>query len=145
MHARNCLGCLLVVAATFLLVPALLASARDPLVLPAVTEVIPAPYDAVWDAALRSLGSVKPFVVDKSKGFMETDPFFYYFPAGGEASQSILVKLAITLSRPDAQHTAVQVQPLVQFMIYEGVLPGPTNNPWSDFLVRLRGNLGPGL
>ena len=142
MPARNRLGCLVAVAATVLLAQAPAAPARDPLVLPSVTEVLPAPYDAVWEATLTSLGAAKPFIVEKERGYIQSALFFYYFPAGSDANQSIMVDLAVTLRRADAQHTAVQVQPRVFFMIYDGILPGPTNNPWADFFARLRTNLG---
>ncbi len=143
MRGRNRLGWLLAVAATVLLVCASAAPARDPLVLPPVTAVLSAPYDAVWDAAMLSLGHlVNPSRRDKDKGFFETDQFFFSFPAGTEASQTLLVKLAVTLHRADAQHTNVQVQPYVLSMTIDGILPGPTNNPWADFIARLRSNLG---
>jgi hypothetical protein len=108
-----------------------------------VADSFSAPYGAVWDAALSSLGAVKPFIVEKERGFLESDPFFFYFPFGSEASQSIMLSLAITLRRVDAGHTIVQVQPRVYFMIYDGVLPGPVNSPWADLFTRIRGNLGP--
>lgn len=142
MHARNRLGCLLAVAATVLLARASAAPARDPLALPPVAEAFPAPYDAVWDATLLSLGGyINPSTADKAKGFVETDQFFFSFPAGTEATQTIMVKLAVTLRRADAQHTTVQVQPFVLSMTLVGMLPGPTNNPWADFFARLRTNL----
>jgi hypothetical protein len=131
------------VTATVLLACASAAPARDPLPLPSATVVLSAPYDGVWDAAVLSLGHlVNPSTKDKAKGFLETDQFFFSFPAGTEASQTLLVKLVVTVHRADAQHTSVQVQPYVLSMTIDGILPGPTNNPWADFIARLRGNLG---
>jgi hypothetical protein len=108
-----------------------------------VTATFSAPYEAVWDATLRSLGAVKPFIVQRERDFIESDPFFFCFPIGSEASQSIMVSLSITLRRVHAGHTSVQVQPRVHFMIYDGILPGPVHNPWLDLFARIRGNLGP--
>jgi hypothetical protein len=142
MLARKRLGYLLAVVATVLLARASAAPARDPLVLPAVTEVYPASYDAVWDATVLSLGYlVNPMAADKAKGVLQTDQFFYSFPVGTESSQTILVKLVVTLRRADVQRTTVQAQPYVLSMTLDGILPGPTNNPWSDFFGRLRTNL----
>lgn len=121
------------------------APAQEPLILPPVTEILPAPYDAVWDAALRSLNTEQPVLGEEKQeeaGFVESDPFFFYFPLDTGATQGILVDLAITLRRVDPQHTAVQVQPRVLFMVYDGALPGPIRNPWTDFLARLRSHLG---
>jgi hypothetical protein len=142
MHARNRLGCLVAVAATVLLARAPAAPSRDPLVLPPVTEVLPASYDAVWDATVLSLGHlVNPAAMDKTKGLLETDLFFFSFPAGTEATQNLLLKLAVTLRRADARRTAVEVRPSVVSMTLDGILPGPTNNPWADFFARLRTNV----
>ncbi len=142
MNARKPLVCLLVVSVMVLMGRVSATAAREPLVLPMVTDSFSAPYDAVWDATLRSLRAVKPFIVEKERGFIESDPFFFYFPFASEASQSIMVSLAITLRSVDAGHTIVQVQPRVYFMIYDGVLPGPINNPWADLFARIRGDLG---
>ncbi len=142
MNARKLVACLLVVSAMVLMASASATAAREPLVLPMVTDAFSAPYEVVWEATLRSLGTAPPALVDNPQGRIESDPFFFYFPFGTRVSQGILVSLAITLNRVDAQHTTVQVQPRVYFMIYEGVLPGPVNNPSADLFVRIRGNLG---
>ncbi len=52
------------------------------------------------------------------------------------------MSFAITVSRTDPQHTTIQVQPRVHFILYDGILPGPENNPWTDLFVMIRGNLG---
>ncbi len=142
MNAGKLLECLLLTSAVVLAAHPSATAAREPLVLPMVTDSFSAPYDSVWDATLRSLGAVKPFIVEKERGFIESDPFFFYFPFAAEASQSIMLSLAITLRRVDAGHTIVQVQPRVYFMIHDGVLPGPVNNPWADLFARIRGDLG---
>ena len=142
MHARIRLGCLVAAAAAVLLARAPAVPARDPLALPPVTEVLSVSYDAAWGATLLSLGGyINPSTMDKAKGFLETDLFFYSFPVGTDASQTILVKLAVTLRRADARHTAVEVRPYIVSMTLEGVLPGPTNNPWGDFFARLQTNV----
>jgi len=142
MNAGKLLGSLLMTSAVVLAAQTSPTGAREPLLLPMVADTFPAPYDAVWDATLKSLGAAKPFIVQKERDFIESDLFFFGFPFGSEANQSMMLSLAITLRRVDAGHTIVQVQPRVQFMIYDGVLPGPINNPWADLFARIRGNLG---
>lgn len=118
------------------------AAAREPLVLPTVGATFGAPYEAVWDAARGSLGAVRLPVVDKAQGRIESEPYSFAFPAGGDATQVIWVSLAITVSREDAQHTNVLVQPLVHDALLAGFTPGPTNNPWQDFFARMEDSLG---
>jgi hypothetical protein len=143
MNARRLLGSLLLTSAAVLAAHPSATEAREPLVLPMVADSFSAPYDAVWDATLRSFGTVKPFIAEKERGFIESDLFFFYFPFASEASQSIMLSLAITLRRVDAGHTIVQVQPRVYSMVYDGILPGPINNPWADLFARIRDTLGP--
>jgi len=143
MNAGKLLASLLMTSAVVLAAQTSPTGAREPLLLPMVADTFPAPYDAVWDATLKSLGAAKPFIVQKERDLIESDLFFFTFPIGSEANQSMMLSLAITLRRVDAGHTIVQVQPRVQFMIYDGVLPGPVNNPWADLFARIRGNLGP--
>ena len=143
MRAGNRLGCVFVVAVAVLMAWGSAAPARDPVVLPSVTVELAAPYDKVWDATVLSLGHlVNPAGAEKAKGVLTTDQFFFTFPIGTEASQTMLVKLTVSLRRADAQRTSVQVQPFVFSMTVDGVMPGPTNNPWTDFIARLRANLG---
>ena len=142
MRIRKSHRCFLVIAAMVLTAHASAAAAREPLVLPAVTDAFPAPFEIVWEATLRSLAAAPPTLADKAQGRIESDPFFFRFRSGTRVSQAVLVSLVITLSRADAQHTTVQVQPRVYFMLYDGVLPGPMNNPWADLIASIRDNLG---
>ena len=142
MNAGKLLASLLMTSAVVLAAQTSPTGAREPLLLPMVADTFPAPYDAVWDATLKSLGAAKPFIVQKERDLIESDLFFFTFPIGSEANQSMMLSLAITLRRVDAGHTIVQVQPRVQFMIYDGVLPGPVNNPWADLFARIQERLG---
>lgn len=142
MRIRTSHRCFLVMAAMVLTAHASAAAAREPLVLPTVTDAFPAPFEIVWEATVRSLAAAPPVLADKAQGRIESGPFFFRFRSGTHVSQAVLVSLVITLSRADAQHTTVQVQPRVYFMLYDGVLPGPMNNPWADLIASIRDNLG---
>jgi hypothetical protein len=115
---------------------------REPLILPTVAETCAAFYDAVWEAALKNLGAVKPVVAGKAQGRIESDVFSFRFGFGDDAAQTLWVSLAITVSRTDAQHTTVQVQTRVHDMLLTGPLPGPLHNPWVDLFARIRSHLG---
>lgn len=127
-----------VATAIVLGVAACAAVPREPIVLPTVGQSYAAPYDAVWDATLKSLGAVKPVVADKARGRIETEQYTFYMGRG----QVLWISLAITVDRTDAQHTTVQVQTCVQDGLLTGYLPGITNNPWVDLFARIQGNLG---
>ena len=134
-----CGAVVLVLAAT---VAASAAASREPLILPTVTETYAAPYDAVWEATIKSLGAVKPVVAEKAQGRIESGVFSYRFGFADDASQIIWISFAITVSGTDARSTAVQVQTRVHDMLLTGILPGPISNPWVDMFARIRGNLG---
>ncbi len=139
-HRRiECGAVVLVLAAT---VTASAAASREPIILLTVAESYAAPYDAVWEATLKSLGAVKPVVAEKAQGRIESDEFSFRFGFGDEASQIIWISFAITVSGTDARSTAVQVQTRVHDMLLNGILPGPISNPWVDLFARIRGNLG---
>jgi len=135
----ECGAVVLVLAAA---VAACAAVPREPLVLPAVAETYAAPYDAVWEATLKSLGAVKPVVAEKAQGRIESGVFSYRFGFADDASQIIWISFAITVSRTDARDTTVQVHTRVHDMLLTGILPGPISNPWVDLFARIRGNLG---
>ena len=60
---------------------------RPPEVLPTVADSFPAPYDAVWDATVRSLGVVKLLVADKAGGRIETEAFPFNYVVGEAPSR----------------------------------------------------------
>ena len=145
MNARKLLGPLVMATAALALVAAVSAAApRQPMALPAVGATFAAPYDAVWDATLKSLGVVKVLAAEKAAGRIETEPFPFAFVVGGSQNgntQVIWVAMHITLSRA-AEGTAMQVEPRIHDDLFSGFTPGPTNNPWEDLFARVRGNLG---
>ncbi|HEY7678571.1 MAG TPA: hypothetical protein VIG69_15970 [Candidatus Methylomirabilis sp.] len=171
MNARKILGTLAWVAAVLAAAAADPAAAREPQVLPTVGDTFAAPYDAVWDATLRSLGVLKPLVADKATGRIETEVFPFTFfmtdapsrprepvrlasldagPAllaqsgagDNKPTQVLWISMRITVSRAGENRTDVQVEPRIHDSLLSGYTPGPTNNPWSDLFARIRGNLG---
>ncbi len=115
------------------------AAARDPLVLPTVGNTFAAPYEAVWDATLQSLGVVKLLVADKGQGRIETEPFPFKVDFG---DQVIWVSFAITVAADGAERTNLQVEPRVHDALLAGNMPGPTENPWRDLFARIGDRLG---
>ncbi len=126
----------------FLVATEALAVTREPLVLPTVGDTIDAPYDAVWDASLKSLGVLQLTLLDKAAGRIQTEPFTFVSGFGNEATQVIWVSLDVTVRQVDSQHTNIQVEPRVHDWLLLGPMPGPTNNPWLDFFARIRSHLG---
>jgi hypothetical protein len=121
-----------------------LAAPRQPTVLPTVGDTIAAPYDAVWDATLKSLGIVKVLAADKAAGRIETETFPFVYIVGGSNhgnTQVIWVDLRITMSRAADNATLVQVEPRIHDSLLNGFTPGPTNNPWLDLFAKIRTRL----
>ncbi len=121
------------------------AAARQPVALPQVGDTYAAPYDAVWNATLRSLGVVKPRVADKATGQIETEPFTFAYTVGAgldAGTQVISVSFSIRVARAADNRTEVQVTPAIHDSFLSGFTPGPTNNPWQDLFARIRSNLG---
>jgi hypothetical protein len=170
MSARKIMEPLVLAAAVLAAAGAGTAAAREPQVLPTVGATFAAPYDAVWDATLRSLGVLKPLVADKAAGRIETEVFPFTFfmteapsrfrepvrlasldagPAllaqsGGDnkPTQILWISMRITVSRAGENRTDLQVVPRIHDSLLSGYTPGPTNNPWSDLFARIRANLG---
>ncbi len=172
MNPRTALGTFAMAAA--LLAGALAACAgvpREPQVLPTAGDSFPAPYDAVWDATLKSLGVLKLLAADKAAGRIETEPFPFAFTVGlapapprepvrlavldpaavrlaqggsgdGRPTQVLWIAMRITVSRGGENLTHVQVEPRIHDSLVGGFTPGPTNNPWVDLFARIRGSLG---
>ena len=54
-----------------------------PVVSPPAATAFRAPYEAVWNAALQSLGIVRPVLVDRAQGHIVTDQFTFDMPVQG--------------------------------------------------------------
>ena len=172
MNARNALGWF-VMAAAVLAAPVVGCAGmpREPQVLPTVGDTFTAPYDAVWDATLKSLGVVRPRVADKATGRIETEVFPFTFfmtdapsrPRGpvrlasldpgaallaqngsgdNKPTQVLWISMRITVIRAGKNRTDVLVEPRIHDSLLMGFTPGPTNNPWGDLFARIRGRLG---
>lgn len=146
MRAKNAFGSLIIAVATLAVAaPDGGATPREPLALPQVGETYAAPYDAVWEATLKSLGAVHPVVADKAAGRIETAEFSFAFVVGGSQAgntQVLWISMRITVSRGGPDRTYVLVEPRVHDALLAGFTPGPTNNPWADLFARIRMNLG---
>ena len=122
------------------------AAPRQPMALATVGDSFAAPYDAVWDATLKSLGVVKTSVADRSTGRIETEAFAFAYPLGGGSqgggTQVIFVSFQIQVIRAADNRTDLQVVPRVHDSLLDGFTPGPTNNPWLDLFARIRTQLG---
>lgn len=121
------------------------AAPRQPVALPPVGATFASPYDAVWDATLKSVGAVKVLTADKAAGRIETEPYPFNYSVGpgvDGGTQVIWVSMRVTVGRAGEGSTTVQVEPLVHDSLLSGFTPGPTNNPWLDLFGRIRGNLG---
>ncbi len=121
------------------------AAPRQPVALPQVGSTYAAPYEAVWDATLRSLGVVRTRVADKATGRIETEPFTFAYTVGAgldAGTQVISVSFRIQVVRAADNRTEVLVTPSIHDSFLSGFTPGPTNNPWQDLFARIRSNLG---
>ena len=143
---------------------------RGPEILATVSETFAAPYDAIWDATLKSLGVVRLLVADKAAGRIETEVFTYTFfmtetpmpPQGAvllaslaprgvrlaqggggdnKPTQVVWIAMLITVSRAAENRTQVQVEPRIHYSLLAGFTPGPTNNPWVDLFAKIRSHL----
>ncbi len=55
-----------------------------PVISPPAATAFRAPYEAVWNATLQSLGIVPPAVVDPAQGHIVTGQFTYDMPVQGD-------------------------------------------------------------
>ncbi len=145
MNIGRVLGTLVVAVGVPALAAVGVAAPRQPMALATVGDSFAAPYDAVWDATLKSLGVVKTTVADKTAGRIETEPFTYTYNIGGaqgSGTQILSVSFQITVIRTAANRTDLQVVPRIHDAFLNGFAPGPTNNPWGDLFARIRQQLG---
>lgn len=162
-----------VMAATVLAVGAVgfAGAPGTPHVLPTAGATFPAPYDAVWDATLKSLGAPILRVADKATGRIETKPFPFAYTAGQapahspeparlaalEATGAVLsqgggdgprptqviwIAMTITVTRAAEPRTDMQVEPRIYDSPLTGFIPGPANSPWVDLFARIAERLG---
>ena len=141
MSGRTRLGLGLAILAVAIAHAACATVTREPVVLPRVDESYAAPYDAVWEAALKAVGIVRTVRADKVQGRIETEPYIFRFGFGDDAGQTLLVSLTIAVRPAGDRRTEVQVETRVHEALLTGIMPGPFNNPWTDYLIRLRENL----
>ena len=141
-RSRSCRGAAAAIALV-LFVAGCAGVPRQPQVLPALSDSFAAPYDAVWDAAVKSAGAVKLRVADKAAGRIETESFTFASTAGGGrgTTQVLWVSMQISVTRSATNRTDVRVDGRVHDALLDGFLPGPTNSPGADFFARLRGQL----
>lgn len=143
-----------------------------PEVLPSYSETFRAPYEAVWEATLRSLGIVPIKVADKAAGRIETEVYVFVFPVGkttpptagtrraalgsdnlilaqmggggARPTQAIWADLTIQVRPTGLDATQVAIQARVHNALLRGLYPGGyTNTPWADIFAKIRAQLGP--
>ncbi len=139
---------------------------RTPQVLPAVGASFAAPYEAVWEATLKSLGVIPLRRADRVTGRIETEAFPFTYTVGAAPTapplrlatavpgpwlaqdsgaiptQVIWIAMSITVIRAGEARTDVQVVPSIHDALLSGFTPGPTNNAWVDLFARIRSHLG---
>ncbi len=147
------------------------AAPGTPQVLPTVGATFAAPYDAVWEATLKSLGAPILQVADKATGRIETDPFPFAYTAGRTPAHSpqlirlaglggggvvlsqrggdgprptqvIWIAMTISVIRVAASRTDMQVEPRIFDSARADFIPGPTDSPWVDLSARISARLG---
>ncbi len=121
-----------------------------PVLSPPATAVFRAPYEAVWNATLQSVGVTPLRLVDRPQGHIVTEEFSYTMPVqaagrrgGSVATQVLWVSLDI-LVRPTAEgSTAVQAQSTIHRALEYGLWPGPggPNSPEGDLFARIDARL----
>ncbi len=146
MNPRKLFASVMIAVVTLAVVVAASAAApRQPMALDQVGSTFAAPYDAVWDATLKSLGVLKMPVADQATGRIETEPFSFVFTTGsgqGGGTQVISVSFQINVIRSGDNRTDLQVVPRIHDALLFGFAPGPTNNPWLDLFARIQTRLG---
>ena len=101
MNPRKRLSCIFAAAAILGSSLAGCASApRQPVALPPVAETFPAPYDAVWDATVQSLGVIRMRTAQKGVGLIETEPFPFTYVMGSNAPSHHEAPLLLASSDP---------------------------------------------
>jgi hypothetical protein len=109
-----------------------------------------APYEAVWNATLQSLGAVRPALVDRPNGHIVTERYSFTMPVqggggrgGSVITQVLNVSLDIQVRPAQDGATAVQAQTTVHDALEYGFMPGPggPNSPEGDLFARIADRL----
>jgi hypothetical protein len=121
-----------------------------PIVQPPAAVAFPAPYEAVWNATLGSVGVVPPRFVDRAQGRIVTDSFSFIMPVqmgggrGGSVVTQVLTVSMDILVRPTPEGpTAVQAQTTIHQATEYGFWPaaGGPNSPEGDLFARIASRL----
>ena len=122
-----------------------------PFTLPPAATAFRAPYGAVWNAALASIGVAPPRFVDPAQGRIVTDRFSFTLPVqagmgrgGGVATQVLQVSMDIFVRPTPEGLIAVQAQTTVYDALQYGFWPaaGGPNSPEGDLFARIASRLG---
>ncbi len=122
-----------------------------PIVMPPAATAFRAPYEAVWNATLASIGVSPPRLVDRSQGRIVTDTFSFTMPVqagGGRRIGSVVTQVLqvsmeiLVLPTPDGA-TGVQAQTTVHSAMEYGFWPvaGGPNSPEGDLFARIAARL----
>jgi hypothetical protein len=123
-----------------------------PLSLPPAATAFRAPYGAVWNATLASIGVAPPRFVDPARGRIITDRFSFALPVqtgmgiggAGIATQVLQVSMDILVRPTPEGLIAVQAQTTVYDALQYGFWPGAggPNSPEGDLFARIASRLG---
>lgn len=113
-----------------------------------------APYEAVWQATLQSLGITPLRLVDRAQGRIVTEPFAFHLPVqagggrrnGSVTSQVLWVSLDIRVLPAPEGATAVHAQSIIHHALEYGFWPqaGGPNSPEADLYSRIAERLSRG-
>jgi len=123
-----------------------------PIAQPPAAAGYRAPYEAVWNATLGSLGVVPPRFVDRAQGRIVTDTFSFTMPVqgggggrggGGVVTQVLSVSMDILVRPTPDGLTAVQAQTTIHQAMEYGFWPvaGGPNSPEGDLFARIASRL----
>lgn len=123
-----------------------------PVISPPTATPFRAPSDAVWNAALQSLGAAPPVLVDRTQGRIVTDRFSFTLPVqavggrrnGGVTTQVLQVSMDIRVLPTPEGLTAVHAQTIIHDALEYGFWPmaGGPNSPEGDLYARIAQRLG---
>ncbi len=122
-----------------------------PVLSPPTAATFRAPYEAVWNATLASLGVVPPRLVDRAQGHIVTGQFNFTMPVqagggrggGSVVTQVLWVSMDILVRPAPGGLTAVQAQTTIHNALEYGFWPGPggPDSPEGDLFARIASRL----
>ena len=124
------------------------AAGLYPIQLPQASAAFNAPYEAVWQATVTSLGAAQPVLLDRPSGRIVTGQFTFSLPVGGGgmgfSMNPLLVSMEIHVRRTPEGSTAVEVRSTIYDAQQYGAWPGPggPNSPEGDLFARIADRLG---